>query len=368
MSGPKRESLLRLVEARPTIDDRFDNIKRLGSDGGSGAFSLVFTARDKTTGGKVALKFFNPQFDGNAYRRLCFQREAELLVALKGKADLVSLVAAPSGFVETLTSSTKVEFEQPFVYYAMELAKGSLGDEIAFPRWTPMERLTAFRAACRGVQRLHNEGIVHRDLKPSNFLVFGRQIVKLADLGTARSLDPAAARLLPSYSEFPPGDRNYTAPELLAGLHDEDPTISIGGDMYSLGATLYELFTGVPLAVHIFDPSFSSDLAVAMASVAPSQRRLTFDKVVTSIADGHPLPDLSSSGREVPRCITGHLSTLFQDMSQLDYRKRLIGFSSVFRRIQICEILLRNEARERARRETRRIRRALHSRKAGALS
>jgi serine/threonine-protein kinase len=207
-----RESLLQIVESRSMIDGRFANVRRLGIDGGAGMFSLIFTAQDLRQNSVVALKFFNPEFEGNAYRRLAFRREAELLENLAGKADIVRLITPISGFTEVLTSPTGVEIGIPFNFYALELARSSLGQVVAYKTWTPVQRLEAFRAACRGVQRLHSLAIVHRDLKPSNFLVFDRRMVKLADFGTARSLDPGAPRLRGSYAEFPPGDLGYTAP------------------------------------------------------------------------------------------------------------------------------------------------------------
>jgi len=42
----------------------------------------------------------------------------------------------------------------------------------------------------------------------------------------------------------PPGDRRYCAPEMLGCLHDEDPAIAFTSDFFSLGAILFEMFSG----------------------------------------------------------------------------------------------------------------------------
>jgi serine/threonine protein kinase len=356
---PQRESLLQLVEAHGELDGRFSEIRRMGPDGGAGYFSLVFTAFDSITRNRVALKFFNPEFEGDMYRRLSFDREIQLLSELQGRDDVVQLVSGQAQFTETLASATGIAIDVTFRYYAMELASGSVGSAIAYGRWTPAEKLEVFRAACRGVQRLHDGQIVHRDLKPSNFLIFGGRVVRLSDFGTARSLDPASPRLLMSYVAVPPGDYAYTAPEILAGLHDSDLRMAIGADFFALGAILFELFAGTPLAVFLYTDDFANDFSSAMSMIDPSQRRGTFDAVIGSISDAHPLPEMAMDPRVLPGAIRPHVRGLYSSLAELDYRRRLTDFASIFRRIEICEILMRNEAREAARRERRRARRSL---------
>jgi serine/threonine protein kinase len=80
------------------------------------------------------------------------------------------------------------------------------------------------------------EGVIHRDLKPANLMLSEGPMVKLSDFGiaAARGGDPdrAASGLLL-------GTLWYASPQQLAGgpPRPED-------DIYSLGATLYELLTG----------------------------------------------------------------------------------------------------------------------------
>ena len=83
-------------------------------------------------------------------------------------------------------------------------------------------------------------GILHRDIKPSNLLVDSRGNLWVTDFGLARFQDePGLTRtgdLL--------GTLRYMAPELLLGhrmVHDPR------SDLYSLGATLYELLTLTPV-------------------------------------------------------------------------------------------------------------------------
>jgi len=84
-----------------------------------------------------------------------------------------------------------------------------------------------------GLRHIHKCGIIHADIKPDNILISeGHNMVKFCDLGTALELkDVAVSPYLVS--------RFYRAPEIILGC---EYTISV--DVFALGATLYELFTG----------------------------------------------------------------------------------------------------------------------------
>jgi serine/threonine-protein kinase len=84
----------------------------------------------------------------------------------------------------------------------------------------------------------HAAGIVHRDIKPDNVILGKKGIVKVVDLGLAKKIDDPGA----SSTGFAAGTPYYISPEQIEGRADVDGR----ADLYSLGATLFQLVTGQP--------------------------------------------------------------------------------------------------------------------------
>jgi hypothetical protein len=137
----------------------------------------------------------------------------------------------------------------------------------------------------------------------------------------------------------------YTPPELVASLHDDDPQMALGADFFALGAILFELVSGTVLTGHIFDHAFLMQLLKHMAAVPSSRRRMTFDSILDRIVDGHPLPSVEAGVRRVPGSVKTRIDDLYRSLSHLDYRRRLTSFDRIFRQIEICRIVLQNEAK-----------------------
>ena len=338
----ERDNLLRMLEQRSDIGGRFVNIKRVDNRQGVGAFSALVAADDKVTRKRVAVKVCRPLSD--PYRIACFEREAELLRSLKGEPDIIQIIAEKAEFTELLTTQAGVSFPLQLEYYALDLANCDVGDVIARGAWTAEENLIAFRSMCRAVQRVHTRRITHRDLTPSNFLVMPDGTTNLSDFGTARRLNSTTKSLVDSYTG-PPGDRRYCAPEMLACLHDEDPSIAVGADIFSLGSILFEMFSGTNLGLRLFNPSFWDDIAQAMVAVRPGLRRRTYDQIIMSIANSRPLPSVASFGAPVPGCVRDRIDDLYRYLCAIDYRRRPIEFNRIFNKLNTCLLILRNEAK-----------------------
>ena len=118
-------------------------------------------------------------------------------------------------------------------FLAMEYVEGRRIDDYC-PGRPLSEVLRLFVDVCGAVQYAHQKLIVHRDLKPANILVTADGMPKLMDFGVARLVDEAGDDVTKA-----PLTPRYASPEQV-----RDGSVSVAGDIYSLGVILYELLTG----------------------------------------------------------------------------------------------------------------------------
>jgi TolB-like protein/Flp pilus assembly protein TadD len=126
---------------------------------------------------------------------------------------------------------------------------------------------------CEALDYAHNRArVIHRDLKPGNLMVNQRGDLKVADFGIARSLADSASRLTKEQGRS--GTLVYMSPQQLNGERSTHLD-----DIYSLGATIYELLTSKP-------PFYSGNIDRQICErVAPSMtdRRKEFNIEPASI-------------------------------------------------------------------------------------
>ncbi|MCA9662827.1 MAG: serine/threonine protein kinase, partial [Myxococcales bacterium] len=129
------------------------------------------------------------------------------------------------------------------VFIAMEFLDGeSLSATLEREGPLPWRRVVHLgRQIAEAAAATHAEGIIHRDIKPGNCMRIDRDgdpdFVKLLDFGISRNLDARFPTLTAQGAVL--GTPAYMAPELTA---TGEP--SIASDIYSFGATLYQLLTG----------------------------------------------------------------------------------------------------------------------------
>ena len=93
---------------------------------------------------------------------------------------------------------------------------------------------------CAALAYAHREAqIVHRDLKPANLMIDGRGNLKVADFGIAASVSDSVSRV--SAQAGSSGTPVFMSPQQMMG---DKPAVT--DDIYSLGATLYDLLTSKP--------------------------------------------------------------------------------------------------------------------------
>jgi eukaryotic-like serine/threonine-protein kinase len=219
---------------------------------GAGGCGVVWQARDEKLERDVAVKVIASADGGDRP-----EREARAAARLNHPG-IVALYELAADDQDT--------------YLVSELVQGRTLAELE------RERVLADRdvarvgsALCDALEHAHARGVIHRDVKPQNVMVVaepavGAGFAKLTDFGVAHlaSADPLTR------TGDVVGTLAYMAPEQADG-----EAVSPAGDVYSLGLTLYEAWTGT-------NP-------VRGRGPAATARRL-----------GRPLPPLNSRRRDLP--------------------------------------------------------------------
>jgi hypothetical protein len=124
-------------------------------------------------------------------------------------------------------------------FFSMEyVSGGSVQDLLNKQRKLPVEDCVAMILdAARGLEYAHKKGIIHRDVKPDNFMISETGTIKIGDMGLARGLDEKVG---PEEETSVIGTPHYIAPEQVLGRPAD-----FRSDIYSLGATLFRMVTGV---------------------------------------------------------------------------------------------------------------------------
>lgn len=187
------------------------------------------------TGAELAVKTLTSDFlDAQSAQR--FLRESELVRRLKHPH-----------VVRTLDSG--VDATTGLMFLVMPLLKGRDLDHV-LEELGALEPETGVRIAlqaARGLSAAHRIGIIHRDVKPGNLILDeedGEIVVRVCDFGIAKQLGSESS-LTETGSQL--GTPDYVSPEQLkSSKHVDERT-----DVWSLGATLYQMLCGAAPFAHI---------------------------------------------------------------------------------------------------------------------
>jgi len=197
---------------------------------GKGGMGLVFLSRQESVDRDVALKVLHPQLtvDNESVER--FLQEGRLAARLD-HANVVTTYEAGK--------------DEGVYYMAMAFVDGeTLDKKVSRDGPMPEKEALAITAAMASALAYawDEHQMLHRDVKPSNILIDRHGAPKLADLGLSKRLGETGDVTMAGYLI---GTPNYMSPEQIDGGEQ----IDCRSDIYSLGATLYNLLTGcVPFA------------------------------------------------------------------------------------------------------------------------
>jgi hypothetical protein len=193
------------------------------SEIGRGGMGIVYRAHDRVLERVVALKELPPELGQDSSLATRFRQEARLLARLTHPniVQVYDLVEDARG-----------------MWIAMELVEGGSLAELLGERGA-LEHDELIRLAVPMAQAMafaHARGVIHRDFKPDNVMITTDGVPKVMDFGIAK-LARQAPELTQEGSVL--GSPAYMSPEQAAGRKADARS-----DIYSFGATLYEMATG----------------------------------------------------------------------------------------------------------------------------
>jgi serine/threonine protein kinase len=221
-------SLKKLFASKPKsslpiidVEKRFDLLGRTGQ----GSMSKVWRARDRDLGRVVCLKLLDKaktaKFDAR-FPGLKRPSEGAVCTSLRHK-----------NVVQTYEHGLTKQGEP---YLVMELIEGMGLNFLIETKARQLEgnRVNFLTQVADGLDYIHQQGYLHRDICPRNIMVTPAGVVKLIDFGLSVPYRPEFCK---------PGNRtgtpNYLAPELI-----KRTTTDHRVDLFALGVTAYETFTG----------------------------------------------------------------------------------------------------------------------------
>lgn len=242
------------------VDGRFEIIQKIGQ----GGMGTVYKAKDRKLGRTVALKYLIAfdQASQTALER--FEREAQAMTQLS-QSNIVTIY--------------DFDHDDDGPYIEMEFVEGKpLDSRLQKGPLSEQEAVRIFEGICRGVAYAHKRGIIHRDIKPANVMLSDDGTPKLLDFGLARG--DGGGEL--SMAGQGMGTLDYASPEQKRDAKNVDAR----ADIYSLGATFYELLTGLrPVPLHLPKvPERWRDVISACCEPAPKDRPRTVEAVLELVS------------------------------------------------------------------------------------
>jgi len=239
---------------------------------GRGGMGIVFRAREQSLGRDVALKVIRPErlyFDGARAR---FRREVEATARLShpGIVKIHSVGGLEPGGVphfamELLAGATlaarlaRLSGRAPETIHGADVVPGA--DRLAGLEG-PRAVADLGAQLARALAHAHERGVLHRDVKPANVVVEPDGRAVLLDFGLTSFSPEGDAHSTATGSTL--GTLVYTPPEHLEGRRTGPE-----GDVYGLGATLYE---ALALQPPFAEPNTGMLRAAIVSGAAPPLR------------------------------------------------------------------------------------------------
>jgi TolB-like protein/tRNA A-37 threonylcarbamoyl transferase component Bud32 len=231
-SSPPRPRRPLVKGSSGTVSGLFADRYTIEHELGRGATSVVYLARELSSGRAVAIKILRAELVTEISTER-FLREIRVTTRLQH----------PS-IVPVLDSG---EYDDRLFFVLPHMDGGTLRARLEREKQLPIgDVIEIGKTIAAALQFAHERKLLHRDVKPENIL-FGDGKACLADFGIARALSEASGEsgMSSTSTGVVRGTPAYMSPEQAAGDHNIDAR----SDIYSLACVLYEMVAGVPAFV-----------------------------------------------------------------------------------------------------------------------
>lgn len=241
--------------------DGYSNLAKLTK----GGMATVYQAKQNSLDRTVAIKFLSAEFLWDEQAKNFFDQES-MVIARLNHPNIIKVID------RGLTAKKRP-------YFVMEYVQGRDLEDIRNNKKLSFNvKVQLLMQVCRGMAFAHKNGVVHRDIKPANILIDNHGHVYILDFGIAWL----------EASGKPEGEEIVGTPDFMSPEQFNDPAaVSQLSDIYSLGALMYQFFSGSLPTAH-FDnlpaglptlPKPLVDLIVQCLQTKPGMRPPSADQV-----------------------------------------------------------------------------------------
>jgi serine/threonine-protein kinase len=242
----------------------------------TGQTSQVYEVAEVASGRHFALKMLLPEHVKSAEQRFYLFHEAEIgrQVVHPKIIKMLQVIKDPvhpyvvMEFFPSTNLKLRIMHKEPFVKENFKTIVEQAATALAF---------------------MHEKGFVHRDVKPDNVLVNASAEVRLIDFALTKRMSKGKGGLFKKKGRIQ-GTRSYMSPEQIRG-----EGLDARADLYSFGATMYEMLTGrppfrasnpqdllnkqiaePPTSPQVYNPDVSDDLANLVLKMLAKKREERF--------------------------------------------------------------------------------------------
>jgi serine/threonine protein kinase len=209
--GSSLQSVPQQREAFESGLENYEIIRQLGK----GSFAVVYLAKDKAKGTRVAIKSYE-------------KATPQIIKSVQNEVKVLKSIDHPN-----IVKLFEVRQEASAVHLILEYVAGSSLESFVKSRQIDVTECNKiFKQILSAVSYCHVNGIAHRDLKPSNILIDTGKKIKIIDFGFASMSADSQLRLYCGTPEF-------MAPELIM----QKPYSGYKVDVWALGVVLFYMST-----------------------------------------------------------------------------------------------------------------------------